>query len=137
MNKNKKQCSKCQEMKRLEEFYDDQKSQDGLQSQCNSCKRIRNDRHADKAIAHFPEMVMSKSDHETVAALPMGAVVKIDRRKVLIEKVKVKKSGQEIVVLKILNKEGAKIDNRFKPFTLDKRIFIDALNNRGRVRLAA
>ena len=134
--KNKK-CSKCREIKSIKDFYADKKSWNGFQSQCKSCKEIRSDRHADKAIAHFPEMVRSKSDHETVAALPMGSVVKLDHRKVLIEKVKVKKPGQEVVVLKILNSEDRKIDHRFKPFVLDKRIFIDALNHRGRIYLAA
>ncbi len=133
----KKECSKCGHPKTLDHFYADSKSLDGYQSQCDSCKEIRTDRHADKAIAHLPEMVRAKSDHETVAGLPMGSVVKIDHRRVLIEKVKVRKPGDELVTLKVLNTEGERVDWRFKPLVLEKRVFINALNHKGKVQIAA
>lgn len=132
----KKDCSKCGHSKTLDNFYADSKSLDGYQSQCNSCKEIRSDRHSDKAITHFPEMVRSKSDHETVAGLPMGSVVKLDKRRVLIEKVKIRKPGDELVTFKVLNENGEKVDWRFKPFTLEKKVFINALNHQGRIQVA-
>lgn len=132
-----KECSKCGSRKTVAHFYADSKSVDGYQSQCDSCKEIRTDRHADKAIAHFPEMVRAKSDHETVAGLPMGSVVKIDHRRVLIEKVKVRKPGDELVTLKVLNSEGERLDWRFKPLILNKNVFIDALRHNGKIRVAA
>ena len=35
-----KQCSKCEEVKELSEFYKDKDKQDGLTTQCKSCKKI-------------------------------------------------------------------------------------------------
>lgn len=39
---NNKQCSKCKEVKHIDEFYKDKRTQSGLKSECKKCHILQN-----------------------------------------------------------------------------------------------